>query len=202
MPGSLKILTVALLVVLASIGLGTAAPAPPNPPAAPAPSPSPTTSPMPSPGSPSPAPSPATPGAVPAAGAATVATVAITLAQEVPAPRAETPRTAAGMGAVVLNAARTEVGFAFTYSGMSGAVAQAHFHRGATGEAGPVVQTICGEPGPALSGACPSGNSGTVAGVWRIPQAMLADWQAGRIYVNFHTAMNAGGEIRGQIGSR
>jgi hypothetical protein len=99
----------------------------------------------------------------------------------------------------VVNAARTEVGFAFTYSGVSGPVSQAHFHRGASGEAGPVVQTICGEPAPALAGACPSGTSGTVAGVWRIPQAMLADWQAGRIYVNFHTALNAGGEIRGQI---
>jgi len=56
----------------------------------------------------------------------------------------------------VVNAARTEVGFVFTYSG-------------------------------------------TVAGVWRIPQAMLADWQARRLYANFHTAMHPGGEVRGQI---
>ena len=194
---SLKVLLIAALLVSVSFGLGAAAPQQ---------TPSPAPSPMPSPGM-SPAPSPGmspSPGAAPSpgAGTATVTTVPVTLAQETPTPRAETPRTAAGTGAVVLNAARTEVGFAFTYSGMSGAVMQAHFHRGASGEAGPVVQTICGEPGPALAGACPSGNAGTVAGVWRIPQAMVADWQAGRIYVNFHTAMNAGGEIRGQITSR
>ena len=97
----------------------------------------------------------------------------------------------------MVNAARTEVGFVFTYSGTSGPVTQAQFHRGAAGEAGPVVQAVCGEP--ALAGACPSGNSGTVAGVWRIPQAMLADWQARRLYANFHTAMHPGGEVRGQI---
>jgi hypothetical protein len=106
------------------------------------------------------------------------------------------------MGAVVVNAARTEIGFALNYSGMSGAVTQVHFHRGASGEAGPVVQTICGEPAPGLAGACPTGNTGTIGGVWRIPQAMVADWQAGRIYINFHTAMNPGGEIRGQVTPR
>ncbi|MGQ0569775.1 MAG: CHRD domain-containing protein [Armatimonadota bacterium] len=124
--------------------------------------------------------------------------VNVTIAQEVPAPRPETPRTASGIGAVVVNAARTEVGFAFTYTGVSGPLTGAHFHRGASSEAGPVVQTICGDPAPALMGAC-SGASGTVAGVWRIPPAMVADWQAGRIYVNFHTSVNPGGEIRGNI---
>jgi hypothetical protein len=181
------------LSLLLLYGWASAAPAPSPMPSPPAPSPAP------SPAAPSPAPSPAAPSPAASPAAAAVITVSVTLAQEVPAPRPETPRTAGGTGAVVVNAARTEVGFVFTYSGTSGPVMQAHFHRGTTGEAGPVVQTICGEPAPVLAGACPSGNSGTVAGVWRIPQAMLADWQAGRLYVNFHTAMNPGGEIRGQI---
>lgn len=179
-------------LLLLSVG-GVAAPAPSPTPSPPLPSPTP------SPAVPSPAPSPAAPSPAVSPAAAAVTIVSVTLAQEAPAVRPETPRTAGGTGAVVVNAARTEVGFAFTYSGVSGTVTQAHFHRGATVEAGPVVQTICGEPAPALSGACPSGTSGTVAGIWRIPQAMLADWQAGRIYVNFHTALNPGGEIRGQI---
>lgn len=178
----------------AARGREPAAPSPPpSPPARPVPP-----SPAPSPAAPSPAPGAPSPAASPAAAAAVV-TVSVTLAQEVPPPQPQTPRTAGGMGAAVVNAARTEVGFAFTYSGTSGPVTQAHFHRGASGEAGPVVQTICGEPAPALSGPCPSGNSGTVTGIWRIPQAMVADWLAGRIYVNFHTALNPGGEIRGQI---
>lgn len=123
----------------------------------------------------------------------------ITLAQEVPPPKPETPRSGTGMGAVVVNAAASELGFAFTYSALSGQLIGAHFHRGARGEAGPVVQTICGEPAPALLGACPQGNSGTLGGVWKIPLQIAVDLQAGRLYVNFHTALNPGGEIRGQI---
>jgi hypothetical protein len=142
------------------------------------------------------------PGGASPSGNATVTAVTLSPAQEVPPPKPETPRAAAGIGAVVMNAARTELGFTFTYSNMSGAVMAVHFHRGATTEAGGVVQTICGEPAPALAGACPSGNSGTIAGVWKIPQAMVADWQAGRIYVNLHTSMNPGGEIRGNITPR
>jgi hypothetical protein len=99
----------------------------------------------------------------------------------------------------VVNAGASEIAFAFTYGGMSGPVLSAHFHRGARGQAGPVIQTICGEPAPALIGACPTGNSGTIAGVWKIPLQVAVDLIAGRLYVNFHTRANQGGEIRGQI---
>lgn len=100
----------------------------------------------------------------------------------------------------MVNPGATEVAFAFTYSALSGPVVAAHFHRGARGEAGPIVQTICGAPAPALAGtSCPSGNSGSVAGVWKISLQQAVDLLAGRIYVNFHTALNPGGEIRGQI---
>lgn len=103
------------------------------------------------------------------------------------------------MGAIVINAAASEIAFAFTYSALSGQLVSAHFHRGAPGQAGPIVQTICGDPAPALVGACPQGNSGTIGGVWKIPLQIAVDLQAGRLYVHFHTALNPGGEIRGQI---
>ena len=126
--------------------------------------------------------------------------ITITLAQEVPAPKPETPRSGIGTGAVVVNAAASEIAFALTYSALSGQLVSAHFHRGARGEAGPILQTICGEPAPALLGACPQGNSGTIGGVWKmIPLQIAVDLQAGRLYVNFRTALNPGGEIRGQI---
>lgn len=189
------------LVLLVGYGLSQAAP--PSPPGPPGPASSP------SPGTPAPAPNLGTSAPSPRAMPAepVVITVNLTLAQEVPTPRPETPRTASGMGAVVISAARTQVGFAFTFSGLSGPLMSAHFHRGYNGEAGSIVQTICGDPRPGLIGACPSvtrgaingATSGMVAGVWRIPQAMLPDLQAGRLYVNFHTALNPGGEIRGQI---
>jgi hypothetical protein len=125
-----------------------------------------------------------------------VVVVDITRAQEVPAPQPQTPATAAGSGAVVINAARTEVGFAFTIIGLSGNLLQAHFHRAERGVAGPIVHPICVAPEP----ACPAATAGTVAGVWRnVPAALMADLLAGRLYVNFHTALNPGGEIRGQV---
>lgn len=66
-----------------------------------------------------------------------------------------------------------------------------------------MVQTICGAPEPALAGACPTGgNSGTMAGVWRPSQELMAELQAGRIYVNLHTALNPAGEVRGQLTGR
>ncbi len=122
-------------------------------------------------------------------------------AQEIPAPRAETPREANGLAALVLNAARTELGFTLTYSGLSGPVTAMHFHRGKPGEAGPVVRTIC----PALGLACPTGTSATLSGIWKRDDAqaltpeLIEALLNGELYLNIHTALNPPGEIRGQI---
>ena len=200
--GVVVLLVAAPLLFLGGPGAGLAAPAP-----SPSPVPSPVQSPVPSPPA-APAPAspattatpPASPAAAPSPGTPTTVVVDVTLPQEVPTPQATTPRTATGTGAVVINAARTEVGFAFTFTGLSGNLTASHFHRAERSVAGPVVQTICGAPDPAIVGACPSAASGTVAGVWRnVPAALMADLLAGRLYVNFHTALNPGGEIRGQI---
>lgn len=201
--GVVVLLVAAPLLFLGGPGAGLAAPAPsPSPIPSPVQSPAPSPPASPAPASPAPtaAPPPASPAAAPSPGTPTTVVVDVTLAQEVPAPQGTTPRTAAGTGAVVINAARTEVGFAFTFTGLSGNLMASHFHRAERGVAGPVVQTICGAPDPAISGACPAAAAGTVAGVWRnVPAALMADLIAGRLYVNFHTALNPGGEIRGQI---
>ncbi|MSO89580.1 MAG: CHRD domain-containing protein [Rhodospirillaceae bacterium] len=74
-----------------------------------------------------------------------------------------------------------------TYTGLSGPATGAHFH------------------GPAAAGA----NAGVVVpfsapltspikGEATLTDAQAADLQAGRWYANIHTAVNAGGEIRGQ----
>lgn len=73
-----------------------------------------------------------------------------------------------------------------THAGLTGPATAAHFH----GYAGPgvnagVVQNI----GPATPNV----------GVWSYPAAREADIFAGLTYVNVHTALNPGGEVRGQV---
>lgn len=41
-----------------------------------------------------------------------------------------------------------------------------------------------------------------MAGVWRPSQELMAELQAGRIYVNLHTALSPAGEVRGQLTGR
>jgi hypothetical protein len=183
-----------IVAVLGMFGISSSlAQAPPGRPEQPQQSPSPGRAPG--------GPAPASPGMM-GTGEAMVVGVEINVTQEVPRPKSGTPAAAKGAGAVVLNAAQNRLGFVFTYSGLSGPVVGAHFHRGQGGQAGPIVQTICGSPGPALAGACPTGNSNVVAGVWTVARAVVDDWQAERLYVNFHTALNPDGEIRGQVSAR
>jgi len=126
--------------------------------------------------------------------------VALNVAQEVPAPDVSGDTSPGGTAVLVLNNRGTELGFALTYSGLTGSPTLMHFHNGPTGEAGGVVQTICGAPAPAIvSGSCPSGTSGTLADVWEVPSEVLPELLAGNIYINIHTDANGAGEIRGQI---
>lgn len=72
-------------------------------------------------------------------------------------------------------------------SGVEGTAA--HIHLGAPGEKGPPVVSL--EKG--------------ISGTWRVPEgATLTDeqyaaYQAGKLYVNVHSGVNKGGEIRGQL---
>ncbi len=43
------------------------------------------------------------------------------------------------------------------------------------------------------------GAEAPITGSATLTDAQLADLEAGRLYVNIHTAANPGGEIRGQI---
>jgi hypothetical protein len=119
-------------------------------------------------------------------------TVALSGSQENP----PVNTSATGTGSVVLNALRTEVKYDITYIGLSGTITAGHFHTGAVGSNGPVVRGIASAGGPA---------SGTIAGTWTasdasqpLTAALVDSLIAGDVYVNFHTAANAGGEIRGQ----
>lgn len=133
-----------------------------------------------------------------ASGNTVVFSATITATQEIPTPEADTPATAIGSGSLLYNADEGTLQFAFAYRGLSDAAAAAHFHNGASGSTGPVVQTICGGPEPAIVGDCP-GASGFLQGTWEIPEDMVEALMAGDLYFNIHTPLNGAGEIRGQI---
>ena len=85
--------------------------------------------------------------------------------------------------------------FDLTMQGLSGPLNNAHFHRGDSGVNGPIVFDILN-----------LFSNNTVRGIWRsssaggnLTPALLKDLLDGRIYINLHTALNPGGEIRSQI---
>lgn len=125
------------------------------------------------------------------AGQATTIELATTLnaAQEVPAPNGN---VAGARGTFTATASRSATGASLewdlTFSELTGPAVAAHIHTGQRGSAGPVVVPLCG---PCLSPA-----SGTANANASVVQAL----NTGGAYVNVHTALNAPGEIRGQIG--
>ncbi|MBV8167985.1 MAG: CHRD domain-containing protein [Alphaproteobacteria bacterium] len=96
---------------------------------------------------------------------------------------------ASGKGTFTLNPATKELSWNVTYSGLSSDAAAAHIH------------------GPAAAGAnagvvvnlAPNGMKSPLEGKATLTDAQIADLQAGKYYLNVHTANNKGGEIRGQI---
>ena len=94
--------------------------------------------------------------------------------------------SASGSGTITVAADRTLSG-SVTTTGLNGVAA--HIHQGARGQNGPISVGLV--------------NSGS--GIWSVPPgARLTDAQyeafrAGNLYVNVHTAVNNGGEIRAQL---
>jgi hypothetical protein len=100
------------------------------------------------------------------------------------------PNASAGTGAadITYDPATKKLSWKLTYSGLSGPATAAHFH------------------GPADSGknagvavAIPNATSSPAEGSATLTDAQAADLEAGKYYVNIHTAANPGGEIRGQV---
>ncbi|HKS89440.1 MAG TPA: CHRD domain-containing protein [Stellaceae bacterium] len=110
----------------------------------------------------------------------------LSAASEVP------PVQSAGKGTATINVdpATKELSWRVDYSGLTGPAAAAHIHCGAAAGANAGVSVPFGT-GQAV--ASPIQGSG------KMTDAQLADLQAGKCYVNVHTAANKGGEIRGQL---
>lgn len=100
-------------------------------------------------------------------------------------PQAATTSTASGIGLFLINTDDNKLGYHVLYN-LDGTESNAHIH-------GATLHT---EPGSVLH-PLPSTNPKT--GVWDYPENNEADILNGRTWVNIHSNLAPGGEIRGQI---
>ena len=115
-------------------------------------------------------------------------TTTLNARQEVPKPKGSANRARGTFTATVTKTGTTgSVAWRLTFSKLTGRASAAHIHIGAAGRSGPVAVPLCGP--------CRSGVRKTAT----LQASVLAALEAGRAYVNIHTARNPAGEIRGQI---
>lgn len=115
-------------------------------------------------------------------------------------------------GSAILSlAADGSVNFSVFVRNLSGAATGVHLHAPAdTTQNAPVLMTLCGNPAPAVVGACTYDADGNLFITGTIGAAELSAWgvsggqfmgylRDGLMYVNVHTALNPAGEVRGQL---
>ena len=111
----------------------------------------------------------------------------MTSAEEVP-PNASTGK---GKAELTLDMASKELSWTITWEGLTGDAVAAHLHGPADKGANAGVAVQLG-----VQGTPPKS---PLTGKATLTDAQIADLNAGKLYVNVHTAMNKGGEIRGQV---
>ena len=94
--------------------------------------------------------------------------------------------SATGSGTITINDDKSVSG-SVTTSGVDGVAA--HIHNGAPGKNGPVIVPM----------SKTADNTRSVGAGAKLTDAQYADFKAGNLYVNVHSAANKGGEIRGQL---
>lgn len=105
---------------------------------------------------------------------------------------APNPSAARGTGFLILNDAQTSATVYATHNIATAGTSPltlGHIHRAPAGVNGPVIFGFT--PVPPASPVGPL--------VWAIPQAELVNLNSAGLYMQFHTQLNPGGEIRGQI---
>ena len=103
------------------------------------------------------------------------------------APGAGITSSGKGTGAFTFDTETKTLTYTVQHEGLSGPAMAAHIH-------GPA------DPGASAGVAVPFASAASpITGTTILTDAQIADLQAGKYYVNIHTAANRGGEIRGQI---
>ena len=116
-------------------------------------------------------------------GMATAADMNVTLTGDQEVPPVKSAGT--GKGTIAINSDMTVTGSIST-TGISGTAA--HIHDAAPGKNGPVVIPLT-----------KSGDKYSVPAGAKLTDAQMADFKAGNLYVNVHTAANPDGEMRAQL---
>lgn len=104
---------------------------------------------------------------------------------------------ATGEATVVISADDSTIWYVVEYGGLSGALAAAHIHVGATGVSGGVILPLAASASP-MVGTLTAADFTPSGAITTFAEAVAAI-KAGNTYVNLHTAANPGGEIRGQV---
>jgi hypothetical protein len=99
------------------------------------------------------------------------------------------PVTSKGSGTTTVNldTATKQITYNVTYTGLTEPAAAAHIHCGAAAGANAGVSVPFANPASPITGSA------------TLTDAQMADLEAGKCYVNVHTATNKGGEIRAQL---
>jgi hypothetical protein len=110
-------------------------------------------------------------------------------AQEIPKQVVKAPNAAGSFsGKYVEHGKTATLTWKLTYGHLSGTATAAHIHLGKKGTAGGVLVALC-------VGNCHSGMTGKAT----LTSKIVGQIEAGKTYVNVHTAKNPNGEIRGQV---
>ncbi len=96
---------------------------------------------------------------------------------------------ASGTAWLILNMDSASLGYHITYANLQGKFTDAHFHLGAVGIGGGVVDPITSSF---------TGNTGS--GIWsNMPDSLIIEVVKGDLYMNVHSSAHIAGEIRGQV---
>jgi len=124
---------------------------------------------------------------VSSAGAATLFSATLRGTQEVP-PNAS---PAIGTATVLLGDDQTTITVTLVFAGLTGAAIAAHIHVAPPGVNGPILIPLIGFPAT---------TSGAYVQTFALTAAQVVQLQGGLFYINIHTPLYPGGEIRGQLG--
>jgi hypothetical protein len=110
---------------------------------------------------------------------------------DVPKPKGAAGAQGAFTATITLHGSTGTLTWALSFSHLSGPATAAHVHVGPPGMEGPVAIPLCGP--------CKSPDRGSFSGPIGGNTQLLGALLHGGAYVNVHTNLNPGGEVRGQI---
>jgi hypothetical protein len=118
------------------------------------------------------------------------------------------PTTSSGTGTATVTVSGTTATYTVSFTGLSGNASASHIHVGAVGTAvaGNVIVAFSGVPANTSGNFTGTFTSADVKAQTNPPIStfddVVAQMRAGNTYVNIHSTVNGGGEIRGQLAAK